>query len=42
MQQAMLDIKAKYGKNSILRGISYNKKATGKVRNLLIGGHNGG
>ena len=42
LQQAVLDIKAKYGKNSILRGISYNKKATGKVRNLLIGGHNGG
>ena len=42
LQQAVLDIKAKYGKNSILRGISYNKKDTGKVRNLLIGGHNGG
>ena len=42
IQQAMLDIKAKYGKNSILRGISYHNKATGKIRNQLIGGHNGG
>lgn len=42
MQQALLDIKDKYGKNSILRGISYRDKATGKIRNTLIGGHNGG
>ena len=42
LQQAMLDIKAKYGKNSILRGISYHAKVTGKIRNQLIGGHNGG
>lgn len=42
MQQALLDIKGRYGKNSILRGISYREKATGKIRNTLIGGHNGG
>lgn len=42
MQQALLDIKGKYGKNSILRGLSYREKATGKIRNTLIGGHNGG
>ena len=42
MQQALLDIKGRYGKNSILRGISYREKATGKLRNTLIGGHNGG
>lgn len=42
IQQALLDIKEKYGKNSILRGISYREKATGKIRNTLIGGHNGG
>lgn len=41
MQQALLDIKGRYGKNSILRGISYREKATGKIRNTLIGGHNG-
>lgn len=42
MQQALLYIKGRYGKNSILRGISYREKATGKIRNTLIGGHNGG
>ena len=41
VQQALLDIKGKYGKNAILRGISYREKATGKLRNTLIGGHNG-
>ena len=41
VQQALLDIKDKYGKNSILRGISYREKATGRLRNKLIGGHNG-
>lgn len=41
MQQALLDIKGKYGKNSILRGMSYREKATGRIRNTLIGGHNG-
>ena len=41
VQQALLDIKGKYGKNTILRGISYREKATGKLRNTLIGGHNG-
>lgn len=41
-QQVLLDVKAKYGKNALLRGISYRKKATGRIRNLLIGGHKGG
>ena len=41
-QQALLDVKAKYGKNALLRGISYREKATGRIRNLLIGGHKGG
>lgn len=42
MQQALLYIKGRCGKNSILRGISYREKATGKIRNTLIGGHNSG
>ena len=42
IQQALLDVKGKYGKNAILRGISYYQKATGKLRNKLIGGHNSG
>ena len=41
-QQVLLDVKSKYGKNAILRGISYREKATGRLRNKLIGGHNSG
>jgi DNA polymerase V len=40
LEIAINDIKKKYGKNSILRGISYEEKATQKKRNTLIGGHN--
>ena len=39
MQKAMLDIKKKYGKNAILKGLSYQEGATGKERNRQIGGH---
>jgi DNA polymerase V len=39
MQQAMLAIKKKFGKNAILKGINYQKGATGKDRNKQIGGH---
>jgi len=39
MQQAMLAIKNKYGKNAILHGTSYQEKATGRDRNKQIGGH---
>ena len=38
-QQAMLDIKKKYGKNAILPGTSYQQGATGRDRNRQIGGH---
>ncbi|NYV28441.1 DNA repair protein [Streptobacillus felis] len=41
VQKAVLKIKEKFGKNAILRGTSMNEKATGKIRNKLIGGHNG-
>ena len=37
---AVVDIKDKFGKNAILRGVSYEKKATLRARNLMIGGHN--
>ena len=40
--KAVIDIKRKFGKNSIMRGVSFEKKATGIERNKLIGGHNGG
>lgn len=39
LQQAMLDIKKKYGKNAILKGISYEEGATARERNQQIGGH---
>lgn len=40
IQSTILNIKNKYGKNAILRGISYEEYATGRTRNKLIGGHN--
>ena len=39
LQEAMLEIRYKYGKNSILRGISYTPASTARERNYLIGGH---
>ena len=39
LQSAMLSIKQKYGKNSILHGTSYEEGATGRDRNQQIGGH---
>lgn len=39
LQQAMLDIKKKYGKNAILKGMNLEKGAMSKERNQQIGGH---
>ncbi len=39
MQEALLSIKKKYGKNAILRGVSYQEGATARERNRQIGGH---
>lgn len=39
MQKAMLDIKKKFGKNAILKGINLEEGATAKERNEQIGGH---
>ena len=39
MQQAMLTIKKKYGKNAILKGMNFEDGATAKDRNEQIGGH---
>lgn len=39
MQKAMLTIKKKYGKNAILKGMSYEEGATARDRNGQIGGH---
>ena len=40
IEMAMNEIKNKYGKNSILRGISYDQNATQIKRNCMVGGHN--
>ena len=39
LQQAMLGIKQKYGKNAVLKGTSYMDGATMRERNEQIGGH---
>lgn len=39
MQRAVLEIKKKFGKNAILKGISLEEGATAKERNRQIGGH---
>ncbi len=38
-QEAVLAIRKKYGKNAILKGMSYREGATAKERNEQIGGH---
>lgn len=40
LQMAIVEIKNKYGKNAILKGMNYLEKATARKRNTLIGGHN--
>ena len=39
MQQAMLAIKKKFGKNAILKGMDLEEGATARDRNGQIGGH---
>ena len=42
MQEAVLNIKKKYGKNAILKGLNFEEGATAMLRNQQIGGHRGG
>lgn len=42
LQRTILQIRAKYGKNAILKGMNFQKAATGRERNTQIGGHRGG
>jgi DNA polymerase V len=42
IQETLLKIKSKYGKNSILKGMNFLKTATTKERNRQIGGHKAG
>lgn len=39
MQHAVLDIKKKFGKNAVLKGMNLEPGATGALRNKQIGGH---
>ena len=39
MQAAIIDIKRKFGKNAILKGMNLEEGATAKDRNSQIGGH---
>ena len=39
IQRTMLDIKKRYGKNAILKGMNLEEGATAKNRNRTIGGH---
>lgn len=38
-QEAVLSIRRKFGKNAIVKGTSFEEKATGRLRNAQIGGH---
>ena len=39
LQQAVLAVKGRFGKNALLRGTSLKEKATARERNEQIGGH---
>ena len=41
LKKTLLEIKSKYGKNSILKGMNYEEGATSKERNEQVGGHKG-
>ena len=42
VQRTMLDIKRRFGKNAILKGMNLEEGATAKERNNMIGGHRSG
>ena len=39
IQKTLLEIKKKYGKNTILKGLNFEDGATARLRNNQIGGH---
>lgn len=41
IEKTLIEIKSKMGRNSVLKGINLEEGATTKIRNTLIGGHNG-
>ena len=42
VQRTVLDIKKRFGKNAILKGMNLEEGATAKERNRTIGGHRSG
>ena len=42
VQKAMLDIRKKYGKNAIFKGLDLMEGATARQRNAMVGGHAAG
>ena len=42
LQTAIVNIKNRYGKNSVLKGMNYDKAGTTRERNQQIGGHKSG
>ena len=42
IQTAVLDLKKRFGKNAVLKGMDLQEKATTMERNLQIGGHKAG
>ena len=42
LTRSILNIQDKFGKNSLLKGLDLEEKATQRERNLSIGGHKSG
>lgn len=42
LQETMLKVKSRYGKNAILKGMDFEEKAMTRTRNKQIGGHKSG
>ena len=42
LENVVINIKERFGKNAMLRGLDFQEGATQRERNKLIGGHNGG
>ena len=42
LQRAVLDIKRRYGKNAVVRGMDLQEAGTAMERNRQIGGHRSG
>ena len=39
LQQTLVDIRNKFGKNAVLKGMNFLDKGTARYRNTTIGGH---